>query len=153
MASFASRFSGTVRENITDPSDPEGYFWVDLKKTIPGATLDRLDAVRYQAVSVPHEKSDGTVESVLETRIDLPAYRRELLVASIADWNLTDEFEHRYPLTPEAKLRDSVEQLPPAVYLQLLRVAQDLVMQSRAPITAEEQASFPEGSDGGSAVG
>jgi hypothetical protein len=149
MASFANRFSGTVRENITDPNDPQGYFWVDLKKTIPGAALDRLDATRYQAVSVPHTKPDGSIENVLETRIDLPAYRRELLVASIADWNLTDEFERPYPLKPEAQLRESVEQLPPAVYLQLLKVAQDLVNKSRAPLNVDDQSSFPENSDSG----
>lgn len=153
MVSFENRYLGTVRENITPEDDPDGHFWVDLYKTIPGAALDVLDSIKFQVISTPKKMPDGTVENVLETRSDLPKYRKELLVAAISDWNLTNRFEKRFPLAPEEARRVSIQSLPPDVYLQLIAVAERLVNESRRPTDAESRASFLRGGQGSGALG
>jgi hypothetical protein len=159
---FLSLYGGTVRIDITEPSDPDGHWWVDIKKTLSGAELDIAEGKKLQMVAVatddaaavkaakerarrqmlglPVEPEDEKIDGVrTQVRMDTAAYRLELLTLAIVDWNLTDEMDQKLPLSPMDARRRSIKRLPPHVYDMLVaRIERD----ADASKEADDQADF-----------
>jgi hypothetical protein len=162
---FLSLYSGTVRLDVTDPSDPNGHWWVDVKKTLSGAELDIAEGKKLQmtavanddtkaakmarerarlemmGVEVQEESEPGTKTNV---RIDTAAYRLELLTLAITNWNLTDEHDRLLPLAPLDAKRRSIKLLPPGVYDMIVARVEDNAEASKASASKDEREAFRE---------
>lgn len=159
---FLSQYSGTVRINITEPEDPGGHWWVDVKKTLSGAELDIAEGkklqvtqnmgdpnsgraarerARKQLLGMPVE-DDTPDDSAVNMNIDLAAYRLELLTLAIVEWNLTDERDQRLPLVPFDAKRRSIKRLPPEVYELLVARVEQSAATSKVMPAQDEIARF-----------
>lgn len=159
---FLSQYSGTVRVNITEPGDPMGHWWVDIKKTLSGAELDIAESkklqvtqnmgdqkaakaarerARRQLLGVPADdmEDDGNAVNMY---IDLAAYRLELLTLAIVEWNLTDEHDQRLPLVPFDVKRRSIRRLPSEVYELLVAKVEECAAGAKEMPPSDEIARF-----------
>lgn len=166
---FLSLYGGTVRIDITDPFDPEGHWWVDIKKTLSGAELDIAEGKKLQMTAVatddakalkaakeraqrqmlglpvePEEERDSGTRT--QVRMDTAAYRLELLTLAIVDWNLTDEMDMKLALAPLDAKRRSIKRLPPHVYDMLVARAERGAQDSKSS-TEDGRADFREAGD------
>jgi len=140
---FLSLYGGTVRIDITEPADPDGHWWVDIKKTLSGAELDIAEGKKLQMTAMANDdasavraakerakrqmlglpvepEEEQTSGTRTQVRMDTAAYRLELLALAIVDWNLTDEMDQKLPLAPLDAKRRSIKRLPPGVYDMLV---------------------------------
>lgn len=166
---FLSLYGGTVRIDITDIADPDGHWWVDIKKTLSGAELDIAEGKKLQMTAVAtddakalkmakeraqrqmlglpvepeEEQASGTRTQV---RMDTAAYRLELLALAIVDWNLTDEMDQKLPLAPMDAKRRSIKRLPPHVYDMLVARVERGAEESKVS-SEEDRSDFREAGD------
>lgn len=118
---FLSAYSGVRRVDL------DGHYWVDLKEHLSQGAKERGDRALQQMQIVdgkPHVTPD-----VVE-------FRQQLVLASIADWNLDDDNGHVWPINMTC-----VKRLPVAVFDRLWAV----VDETNKPPTSAERAQFPEG--------
>lgn len=118
---FLSSYSGVRRVHLDD------HYWVDLKEHLSQGAKERGDRALQQMQIVdgkPHVTPD-----VVE-------FRQQLVLASIADWNLDDDNGQVWPISMQ-----SVKRLPVAVFDRLWGV----VDETNKPPTTAERAQFPEG--------
>lgn len=157
---FLSLYGGTVRVDITEPSDPDGHWWVDIKKTLSGAELDIAEGKKLQMTAIATDdakaakaakerahrqmlglpvepEEDVTPGAQTHVRVDTAAYRLELLALAIVDWNLTDEMDQKLPLAPLDAKRRSIKRLPPHVYDMLVARVEDNADTSKETSEAE----------------
>lgn len=163
---FLSLYSGTVRIDLTDQGDPDGYWWVEVKKTLTGAELDLAEGKKLQMTAVANDDTKAAkaarerarrellglaVEPEEEqvpgartsVRVDTAAYRLELLTLAITDWNLTDEADRPLPLVPFDAKRRSIKRLPPGVYDTVVARVEENAEASKTT-TREEREDFRE---------
>src|SRR6185312_14664398 len=56
---FLSLYGGTVRIDITEPADPDGHWWVDIKKTLSGAELDIAEGKKLQMTAMANDDASA----------------------------------------------------------------------------------------------
>ena len=137
---FLSHYSDTERIDVTPVGVEDGPYYVVIKKYLTG---DEFEAAKRALSSVKIEDSNLTPEP------DIAAYQRELIVASVIDWNLTDENDQPLPLTPLPAKRTSVGKLPETVLSSLLIK----INETNEPRTAAEKLSFPDAAPGSTGGG
>ena len=137
---FLSHYSDVERIDVTPPGSAEGPFYVSIKKYLTG---DEFEAAKRALSTVKVADSGITPEP------DIAAYQRELIVASVLDWNLTDENDQVLPLAPLADKRISVGKLPETVLAQLLLK----INESNEPRTTEDKVNFPDATQGSAGDG
>lgn len=123
---FLSKYDGT--EQI--PIDEE--YWVVIKKHLSSGEYDAAKA------ALTRVQVDDTTESGLRPDPDVPNYQREVVIAAIVSWNLTDENDGALPLDTIAHKRASVKRLPDLVVTKIYSRINEL----DKPPTSEEKARF-----------
>jgi hypothetical protein len=127
---FLSAYSG-VRRIELGPRTPDESYWVDLREHVSQGAKEKGDRA-LQSMHVVNGKPQVTP--------DVVSFRQELLLASVADWNLDDDNGTIWPLNMQ-----SIKRLPAAVFDQLWEV----VDATNAPLSTEERRRFPAGGVGG----
>ncbi len=178
---FLSAYSGVNRIDLTSPQDPDGHYWVEVKKVLSGADLDAAEGRRTQTVfggdltRAAQAKADAdkaraararlglpTAEDVadrltsgveMSVKVDQAAYRLELLTLAITDWNLTDERDQPLALAPLDARRRSLQRLPSHVYNLLFDTVEEQVKAEGAPREPEAEAQFRAGAETGGVLG
>lgn len=168
----------SVRVDLTPADHPHGHYWA-MVKALPGAQKDKVEAKRMrisataspakaaQAAQLakvraakaraglvdetPTDESDQGVTTSIA--IDQAAYRMELLLHAITEWNLTDEHDKPLPLVPEDAKRRSLEKLPARVYDRLVDEAEKLIGDDVATRSPDEEAAFRGGAETGGELG
>lgn len=125
---FLSAYDGTYR--ITIPH-PDKEYWIDLKKHLTQGDTEKA-GVHMQAVTIVKGQPCPTPDAI--------RMRQELVLASIAGWNLDDDNGTVWPLNI-----GSVRRLPEAVFERLY--AQ--VEKSNEQLSPQERAQFPDEGAGG----
>jgi len=129
---FLSAYTGTTRVQV---GDPEGKYWVDIKKYLTQGAQEKAEACLLKTKSVSGE---------LVSEPDIAKYRKELVLAAIDDWNLDDENGHIWPINAQ-----SVARLPISVFNTIF----NSINQDNGKRTPEEQATFRVGSLSGNSDG
>lgn len=168
----------SVRVDLTPADHPNGHYWA-MVRALPGALKDRVEAkrMRISATASPNkaaqaaqlakaraakarmgmageEPADDTDNGVTTSiAVDQAAYRMELLLHAINDWNFTDEHGTVLPLVPEIAKRASLERLPSRVYDRLVDEAEKLIADDAAERTSDEEAAFRDGTETGRPLG
>lgn len=91
-------------------------YWADVTEIAAGA---------YSKVQ-QHMTHTSIATDQPDVQLDLPAFRIELVVACLSDWNLTDENDGPLPLQPERLRRTSVSRLPPWAFEKIRKAADEL---------------------------
>lgn len=125
--SFLSAYNEVYRVPV---GDPERGYWVDLKKYVTQGGQEEAEACLAK-VSVG---SDG--QPVAQP--DVARYRKLMVKASIADWNLDEEDGRIWPINVQ-----NVGRLPAPVFNELW----EHVNNNNASRTKEEQLSFRVGGE------
>lgn len=125
---FLSAYSGTYR--ITIPH-PDKEYWIDLKKHLTQGATEKAGA-HMQAVTIIDGKPCPKPDAI--------RMRQELVLASIAGWNLDDDNGTVWPINLQ-----SVRRLPEAVFERIF--AQ--VEKSNEQLPSQERAQFPDEGAGG----
>lgn len=125
---FLSAYDGVDRLVI---EHPEKDYWVDVRRHIThGATEKSASAL--QGVELVEGKAKPTP--------DVYKSQSELVLASVADWNLDDDNGTVWPINMQ-----SIRRLPEAVFDQI----HDAVKASNKPQGPAERRKFPDvGADG-----
>lgn len=121
---FLSAYNGTRRIQI---GDPELGYWVDLKQYISQGDQEEAEAALTK-ISV---KDNGTTE----VKPDVARYRKLMVKAAIADWNLDDDNGQIWAVNLQ-----NVHRLPLSVFNEIWAQV-NAQTKSR---TVEEQATFRE---------
>lgn len=127
---FLSAYSGVRRVEI-GPREPDGVYWVDLREHLSQGSKEKGD----RALQTMH-----VVNGRPQVTPDVVEYRQQLVLASIADWNLDDDNGQTWPVNMQ-----SVKRLPGSVFDQLWAV----IDETNAPLSTEERRRFPAGGLGG----
>lgn len=124
---FLSAYSGTRRIDLG------GGYWVDVKTCLSIVEKQRAE----KALT-----SDPTVDMSGRgtAKVDMPAYHNEMLVHSIAAWNLDEDDGTVWELTPEPVKRRNIARLPAPVFDAILKAVDEL----NGPQSTQERAQFPE---------
>lgn len=136
---FLSLYEGTERIPL------HGDYFVTVKKFLSSEDYDEAKkALTHFNVDDP--TTDKTDEkAAIRPDPNVPEYQRELVVAAIVDWNLTDQNDQLLPLEPVAARRAAVKRLPEVVVTKLYKAVQ----KNDADPEPQAAATFPAGSDGG----
>lgn len=145
---FLSAWDEYKRIDVSDLTGaPEGTWWVDVKKCLTHEEADQVlrklmrataDGVaRDGAVAMDGQRMDAAIE-----------HQSDIVLMSIAGWNLTDKSDQILPYDNRAQVQDSLNKLPRTVYDKIAKE----VMAANTE-TKEEVASFSSGSEGVDASG
>ena len=118
------RTLSTSRSNPKQRCDTD--YWVDLKKYITQGAQEQAEAALAKVVV-----NDG----VAQPTPDVAKYRKLMVLASIEDWNLTDDSEKILPINLQ-----SVQRLPMPVFDALWSQVQK--NNSEAERSSDEQLDF-----------
>lgn len=119
---FLSAYTGTYRVEFGND------FWVDLKKYITQGGQEQAEKALMKMV---------TVAGSPEARPDVASYRKHMVLASIDQWNLTDDNEQILPISMQ-----SVQRLPIPVFNELWQQVSE--RNSTPERSSEEQIDFRE---------
>lgn len=133
MGYLDSRYDGVKKVELG------GGWWVEIKKCLSVAESEKAEAA---LVAVEMEDQGEGKPSKAKVKPDMVVNTREMVVASIVDWNLTDERDELLGLHPEAVLRQSVAKMPQDDYDKIAAA----VREANAERSREDEARFP--SDG-----
>lgn len=157
MGGFLSLYDETDRVELG------GGYYVDIRRY-----LSHADTARAQRVMVPpryetkaEQDKDGKPGTVTTAvTVDQQAYDREIMVAAIDSWNLTDRDGNPLPLPPfvpptqvtgddaaNKVRRESIAKLPAFAATRILKRISDNEKRG-----ADEEAAFPSSGDGGAAA-
>jgi len=83
-------------------------------------------------------------ETAVQTAVtvDQAAYRLELLMLAVTDWNLTDEHDQVLPLSPASAKRRSLTRLPSGPYNVLVETVEGQIAEQGQERDAEAEADF-----------
>lgn len=129
MGGFLSAYSGTRRITIEHPT---GDYWVELKEHLSQAAKEKGD----RALQTYTPSGNGKPQ----LSPDVVEFRQQLVLASIADWNLDDDNGTVWPVNMQ-----NVKRLPASVFDDLWTV----IDETNAPLSTAEQRQFPAGGVGG----
>jgi hypothetical protein len=104
---FLSQYSGTEDVDLSDLQDaPEGTWIVTIKSCLTNGEMDRCK---------------GHLSRLVDSKAapDMVNYQREMVVASVVSWNLTDDADAVLPYHPAPVLRDSIRALPEQVFSRI----------------------------------
>lgn len=118
---FLSAYSTIRRVPIDDT------YWVDLREHLSQGAKEKGDRA-LQQVQIVGGKAQPTPDTV--------EFREQLVLASIADWNIDDDNGTVWPINMQ-----SIRRLPASVFDLLWEV----VDETNAPRKPAEQAQFPAG--------
>lgn len=132
MPGFLSAYEGTERIDLG-----RGY-WVEVKKCLSSAEYAPVE-MALGSRQRPTANGSGTVTF---GEINQREAQIRMLLASIEDWNLSDDGTDgpKWPLSPEKLKRESIERLPAGVRMLIYKKCDDL----NGPPDPDEQARFPD---------
>jgi hypothetical protein len=138
---YTSRYQGTTRVPLTDP-----LWWVEVRNCLTGGQKSaiREKQITYGVEEVPNRLTGGVTTRAKIQKIDASLFLREQAIASIVDWNLTGDDDQVLALSPIEALRASYQLLSEEDMDLLEAKCNEL----NAEPTKEEEARFPNGSDG-----
>lgn len=115
MPGFLSAYEGTERIELG-----RGY-WVDVKRCLSSAEYTPVEmALGSRQRPVANGKGQVTFGEINQHEAQV-----RMLLASIEDWNLDDDGV-KWPLSPEAAKRASIERLPSGVRMMVYKRCDDL---------------------------
>lgn len=157
---FLSIYEQTVRLDLGKYDDRAVGYWVDFR---PDLTVDDMNAATH-ALGSPKfggkfrsgdVKSENDVPVEVSLQQDIAAFREELVLRAIVDWNLTGRDDQPLPLDFDAEAerktgkpsprRQSIRQLPPFVF----NAIHEAVAEAGSKRDTEEQARFRDRAAGG----
>lgn len=119
---FLSLYDGVETIDLSD-LDPtiENYdatagkpvWWVKVRKCLSNGEMDYCKDALSRLI-------DGKAAP------DMAAYQQEMVVASIVEWNLTDEQDQVIPLAPAQWKHQAVRKLPERVFSRIYQKVNDL---------------------------
>ncbi len=128
---FLSSYDGTEIVDVSDLVGADAGTWtVTVKKSL--TNKDYLLAKQYLSRVI----SGKSVP-------DIAGHQRELVVAAVVDWNLTDASDNPLPVFPVDAKRKSIERLPEQVFTRIYRHVND----ANSDRTEDEDATFPQRAD------
>jgi hypothetical protein len=132
MPGFLSRYESEERVDFGD-----GYY-----VTIRALSGYEREVVNDKRVTVAASArttggTDMPQDVAVDTKIDQPGYKVELLHQGILDWNLTDRNEQPLPLHPDQDRIASIKRLPDVVFDELVDRLEKVGSRSK-----DEQESF-----------
>jgi len=145
---FLSAWDEYERVDVSDlTGDPEGTWWVDIKKCLTHEEADQVMRKLMRATADGLAR-DGSV-TISPERVDATLdHQSDLVLMSVVRWNLTDNNNQILPHDNKAQLQESLGLLPTTVYDKILKA----VMEANTE-TKEEVASFPAGGKGSDQAG
>lgn len=139
MPGFLSDYDGTDLVRFGD-------YTVYLRQHLTGDAREKADNKRMRVAAHAASGQNGEQQLKVTSIPDPAAYKEELLLQGITDWDLTDRDGKLLPLSPEAAKRASIRMLPDEVYTILVdRLEANL---AKARKTPEEHQKFRDLSDG-----
>lgn len=141
MPGYTSRYEGTEKIEF---SDEFGDWWVIVKKCLTGGVIKECRArlIGYRVEERPDENGISDLFAVID-RVDPNGYSRELALASLLDWNITDGDGNKLPLDPEVAKRASYDMLDEVHRNKV----EGVVHRLNAPPTSQQAAAFPPASE------
>jgi hypothetical protein len=134
--------------------DDAHEWWVDVRMSL---SVDESEQAQEALLVTRYEETKdrrGATTTVMRPEMKPLTHLRELVVASVVEWNLTDEddellpFQHDYEMEKKtgkpSPLRVSVTRLPQSAF----DVISEVVLAANHPMSREETASFPDGVSG-----
>lgn len=132
MPGFLSGYNSTTRLFI----DPDKKWWIDVKDHLSRREQATASAALIQStvryVGIDDAETTGSINTT--------AYQMELVVASVVDWNLTDEEDQPLPLSPDEDKRESINRLPSEVFTTIIGHVQGIKREAMQP---QRAATFP----------
>ena len=137
---FLSAWDDTHRIDMSDlRGDPEGTWWVDVKKCLSHAEAERLTKQMMKSTIKISGGKGGGVRTQMSTDA-IVDQQSGIVLESIVDWNLTDKNDVELPLEPHEDLARSLAMLPAPVYDRI----STYVVPANTP-NRDDEATFPDG--------
>ena len=128
---FLSAYAGTRRVDVG------GGYWIEVKECLTAIEKHRAE----KALASPMLDMNGNGSAAL----DSPAFRTEMMCASIVGWNLDEDDGTVWLLAPDRAKRANIARLPASVFDTVYQVVDEL----NAPQSAAERSRFPAAGVGG----
>ena len=130
---------GFLSGNNVQRVDLGNGYWADLRE---------ITADEYTDVE-KHLSRTVVMGDKVEIRPDLTGFRKAMVLASIHDWNLTDENDKPLPLRPHSERVQSIGRLPVWAFERIREVADGMNGKRKG----KDEAQFRDAGAGGAEVG